>query len=225
MKRMITECNSGLHLRDILRDVIYVEICYDVTMTPTNISASEEVSDEFNERILLKLSDSSLKKISDETLARITDTDLLRRLEDICPERLLENQIEILRDWYANAELIIDEQDVCVLLEKIKKCNTAICLKSAKNKKFAYDKDGRLRTAECLSVLKSLSLDDHVENMYGADDNYFGDQLIVFHKNVDWTLKTGEFLEDVLVYIKLDIDRTDGDCVVLVSFHEAEYEE
>jgi len=220
---------SQLHLRDVLKQIIYIELCKNVNMFPRSISATEDIDNEAfnmmdNEKTLMRLSDENLMKLSDLDIAMITDGELLHRLNRICPERLLKDQLDILKRWYSDYTFLTDESDVKFFLSQLQTCNTIICRRKDRNGDYVLDSGGKLKISECLEVLKSLTYEDnYIESMHGADDDWFGDDLLVFHKVSDWTTRDGIMHTDMEIYIKLDLDMSTGDCVSIVSFHEPDH--
>ena len=227
MKKFI---KAKLHLSDVLNHISYIEVCRDATMTPRRISATEEFDPSIydsidDDKLLLRIKDENLSKISPTRLAMVTDGEVLHKINRACPELLLPDQIDMLKKYYNDTELIIDETDVENFLVKLKSCTNLIYKKSPRNDAFLLDSHKQVRKEDCFKILKSLEVSDCKEWLLGADSKYFGDNLLVFRKYIDWTMSTGEVLNDLYIYIKLDIDMSDGDCVVIVSFHEADYED
>ena len=52
------------------------------------------------------------------------------------------------------------------------------------------------------------------------DPEYLGDELLVFHKKVDWIYLTGEIDFELALYIKLDVSLTTGNCIAIITFHK-----
>ena len=226
MKKYIKQ---KLHLSEVLKSISYIEVCRNATMSPRRISAAEDFDPDMydsieNDKLLLRISDENLPKISTTRMAMVTDGEVLHRLNSVCPELLLPDQIDMLQQYYSDTELEIDEDDVAYFLEKLKSCTNLIYKKTQKNEAFLLDFGKQVRKDDCFSILKSLEVSDCKEWLLGADPKYFGDNLLVFRKYIDWTMSTGDVLNDIYIYIKLDLDKSDGDCVVIVSFHEADYD-
>ena len=229
MKKLVR--NSEIHLRDILGVIQYIEFCEDVRRSPRMIAASEDVDDDFmqmieDDKLTLTLPDDQLLKLSDERIESIADGELLHRLNRLCPDRLSDEQIKLLRDYYTNSHVDIDEEDIVDFLDKIKSCTHVIYNhKHKKTKEFILDSGKHIRDEDCLAIIKSLTVEDYREGMYAADTDYFGDTLIVFRPYTEWVTNDGQVLTDICIYMKLDIDLTNETSVVLVSFHEAKYED
>jgi len=228
MKRFVHD----VHLSDVLGHIIFIEFCDDVFRNPCKISASEDIDDDFAsmlemDDIRYTMTDKQLIEMSDESVASVTKPELLHRLYRLCKDRLNESQIQILRKYYSESVIVIDNSDIIDFLEKLKDC-TRIDYRfgHSKTNEFVLDSNRKFRESDCLKLLKSLTLSDHRnEDMYSADDRYFSDRLIVFRPHIPWTLNDGTVLMDYCVYVKLDLDTITGDCVVLVSMHDAKYED
>ena len=231
MKKLVR--NSEIHLRDILKYVIHIEICEDITRAPRYLAASTDLddSDEFarllkEEKMTLTLTDEQLLKMSDAYLNSIEDGELLHRINKLCPERLSAEQLAILSKYYSDTRIDIDDADIVDFLDKLKSCESiSYSYTNKRTNAFALDSGRKLRSDDCISIIQSLTLEDYREGMYGADKHYYGDNLLVFRTNVEWVDNLGQIYSDLQVYIKLDLDKTTGDCIALVSFHEAKYED
>lgn len=224
-----TNTSEKLHLSDVLKEIIYIELCKNVNTFPRSISAAESIDEEMfalldDDKLLMRLSDDKLMKVSDMRIAMVMDGEVLHRLNRLCPERLCEDQLEILKKWYSDTTFLTSEEDVKYFLNKLKECNTIICRRKDRNGDYVLDSGGKLRISECLEVLKSLTYEDnYVESMHGADSNWFGDDLLVFSKTTDWTTRDGIKHMDMELYVKLDLDMTTGECAAIISFHEADH--
>ena len=225
MKRLI---RNKIHLAEVLKKIVYIEFCKDVTKVPMGIAATSDI-DSYDDKLLLKLSDDKLTEISDTRMELIQDGEVLDRLYQLCPERFSEELLKRLQQYYSDTTFEIDTEDIKVLLEYIKECNQVVYHsnphKRTSTDDFILDSGDHVRQEDCLKVLKSLTVDDYRENKIGADPRYFGDDLIVFRTYQPWTTLSGTVLTDICIYIKLDLNMSNGNCVAIVSFHDAKYQD
>ena len=214
-----------LHLSDILGDIIGIRICEDVRLFPCTIAAADDIGND-NDNLTYTLSDEKLRKLSDERISLITDGPLLHRIYKLMPEKLSDEQLQLLKEYYTKTRFEMDEADIKTFLNKLQTCKTIIYdHKHQKTKEFILDSGKKIRDDDCLEIIKSLTVEDYSENMYSGNSRFFGDELIVFKPYADWQLNTGEIITDLCIYVKLDIDLTDGTTVAIISFHDAKYED
>ncbi len=231
MKRLII---PKKHLANILKAITCIEFCENINYVPKSVAAASDLSDDDyaqidNDKLLLRLSDDKLSKISDDRLQLIVDGEVLDRLYHLCPDRFDEVLIERLRKYYSDNTFDVDEADIDYLLGLLKTCTNVVYHRNPRKRtstdEFILDSGDRVRAADCLKVLKSLTIDDYREGLIGADARYFGDDLIVFRTYQPWTTLSGATISEICIYIKLDLNMTDGNAVAIVSFHDAKYED
>lgn len=234
MKRLLTP--NLLHLAEVLNQVIAIEICDNVEYYPCTIAASENIYDDLgnwlpNDKDYMYYSDEQLLNMYNTSEGRVlmealTDGEVLDRLYRICPQNLTALQTQLVSKYYESADLIVDDTDIEDLLSKIRKCDyLEVNIRHPRTRKFVLDANGHIRYNDCLDVIHKLSLEDHCEDMYSADPKFRGDKLLVFRPRVNWVTSSGELIDDIKLYLKIDLDRTTGQCVVLVSFHIADYDD
>lgn len=220
-----------IYLSDILKTIIYIQICEDVNRIPRTIAASDDISMEDwlndqmdSDEVLLGLPDDALKKLSQDRINLIQSGALLHKLYDLCPEKFDDILTERLRKYYSKTKFDICDEDIITFIDKLKSCQHVLYNRGRKHTDtddFILDSGKHVREQDCLRVLKNITLEDYHEGLIGADPRYFRDNLIVFRTHQNWTTFAGELLDDIFIYVKLDIDKSNGDCIVIVSFHES----
>lgn len=228
MKRIIKMQDvEPLHLSDILERITHIIICEDINSTYGMISASSEFEndgeDMDDEQFYLTLSDSNLLELSDAEIHAISNIELIGRIAKLDIDRLSLQQRKALREAYGK-KTQATEADIENLLKMLRDCNSiSYERRHRKTNKFLTDSSGRLKESECLELLHQLTLGDYVATSKSYNPNHIGNQLFIFEPNATWETDDGTVLENIVIYIKLDIDESTKTSVALVSMHEAEY--
>ena len=234
MKRLI---KTDMKLSDIVSRVIYIEFCSDVTRKPCVITASTDPDNDSEDidfasminmdQIRYEMSDEQLMKMSDEHIATVIDPLLLIRLIHLCKDRLNESQIQIVTDYCSTHKIFVDKGEVQKFLSLLKSCNNVgYDRRHPRTNEFVLDANGNFRENDCLRVIKSLTINDYRdESMYGANLQYLGDILLVFRPTVPWITSDGVEHTEYTIYVKLDVNLTNGDCVTMVTMHDPKYED
>lgn len=235
MKRYVRTATDIPHLSDILKRVVCIKFCDDLNREPTRLEESSRIyADEsmddylpddnyimtYNDDQLLGMYNDPELKVKMESL---TKPELLVRLRKLCKDNLTPEQLSIAYEYIKNKKVEIDSEGVEKLLERMKKCNNVVYLGSHNDTNiFILDEDGNIRKTDCLDVVKSLTVKNWIDEMNGLDDHYFGDILIVFQTHTDWVDNDGNVQEDLCIYIKVDLNLTSGDAVLIVTMHPAD---
>lgn len=205
-----------LHLRDVIKSIDTIFIYDDVSdyhYFNKDTSLLEEDEDLTEEDEYLFYSDNMLSKLPEEITKTFTSEELLDRLYRINRDILTPEQINILRKAYKQ-KVKIDKSDVKAFLDMIQSCKRVWIPNRPKNRKFLskYNIDAD----DCISILKTLTVDDYMYNTKSINLNHFGNNLIVFTTSV----LIENVPADITVYIKTDVDEGDNSSVVSISFHE-----
>lgn len=215
---------NRLHLSDVLTKISSIIICEDVMRSPSYISSSTD-AEEDDESFYISFTDEQLLQLANSEIKRFTNPELLDRLYHAAPDKLTAEQLIILRNWYKR-KVIVDAKDVEKVLELLRACtNIYYANQHAKTNAFALDSDRNLREDECIDIIHQLTLEDYVANSRSVNPSFFGNNLIIFEPQADWTTNEGTVISDLKVYIKLDLDKTTKTAVALISFHGAEYDD
>lgn len=223
MKRMIRTVPL-LHLSDILNRIDHIIICENVD-NYHKVTASETIEDDemTDDEFYLTLSDSNLLELSADKLSKISNIELLGRIAKLDINKLNLHQRELLREAYRR-KVVVDKQDVEELINRLKSCNSiSYERRHSKTNEFLLDSNGRLPESECLSIIHQLTTSDYVATTRSYNPNHIGNYLFIFEPDCSWQTEDGTILEDITLYIKLDIDETTHNAVALVSMHVADY--
>lgn len=210
------DIDEELHLRDVIKSIDTIFIYDDVSdyhYFNKDTSLLEEDEDLTEEDEYLFYSDNMLSKLPEEITKTFTSEELLDRLYRINRDILTPEQINILRKAYKQ-KVKIDKSDVKAFLDMIQSCKRVWIPNRPKNRKFLskYNIDAD----DCISILKTLTVDDYMYNTKSINLNHFGNNLMVFTTSV----LIENVPADITVYIKIDVDESDNSSVVAISFHE-----
>lgn len=226
MKKLI---RTEYGLEDLVKRVVSIVICDDAINAPSYLSASTNIyAGEFEdllnesideEKLFLSMNPEQLKGIDADRIKLIMNPTLLAKLYRVRRKDLTGTQIQMVRDYWKNRPVRIDEKGVNAFLDKLRRCNNIrYDGRHDETNEFILDEDGNIRP-ECIEIIKSLTYKDYRESIRSLDPEYLGDELLVFHPNADWEYLTGEVDADLALYIKLDVSLTTGNCIALITFH------
>lgn len=227
MKRYIHSKTSNLpHLSDIITKINFIIICDDISRVPCTISCAEELPDGVDltdEQSLIQLSDEQLNQLEEADIHNFTNVELLNRLARIDIDKLSAKQVAYLKQENRK-QFLITEEDVKQLIAYLKKCNQ-ISYNGAhwKTNKFALNSKGEFRREDCLEVIKNLKVSDYVASSRSNNNEFIGNNVIIFEPVVNWKGNNGIVIRKLILYVKLDIDESSGDTVAIISFHDAAY--
>ena len=229
MKRLVCKHENEIHLSDILKRIDYIIICDDLERSPYQISASEDLSDRFddddytNEQFYVTLTDDQLAQIAPEEIHTFTNIELLGRIAKLDVNKLSKQQQQLLKAEYSK-KVVLDKSDVENLIDMLRKCNSiSFDGHHLKTLRFLKGEDGKIRSKDCLDIIHQLTIEDYVAHSRSYNRNHIGNNLVIFEPEVEWETVDGTIIEDLKIYVKLDIDETDGHAVALVSMHQAEH--
>ena len=172
----------------------------------------------YPEENLLNLTDYQLSLIPIDKTATFTNTELLDRLYKIDSSKLSNTQIRALQNYYRAHSVIMDEKDVEDFLKKLKMCDLLVISDRQKNLDFV--RRYHFNNNEILEILRQLQVSDYVENRKSINIGHLGDNLIIFQPSLV-VIKDKTF-EGLIIYLKIDIDESNGNIYVAVSFHETD---
>lgn len=227
MKRLSNSSGSTiyLHLTDIVKRIDHIVICEDLTRTPYTVSASENVIDDAfsNEQFYITFSDSQLLELTAEEIHQFKNIELIGRIAKLDVDLLSAAQLKQLKEAYSK-KVICSKEDVEKILTMIQTCKSvSYDGRHWKTNKFLKDDSGSIRTQDCLDILHQLTIEDYVANSRSYNISHIGNHLIVFEPDDDWETNDGKVLQNLKIYVKLDIDESDQSAVALVSMHIAEH--
>ena len=228
MKRLFrNQSTIELHLSDIVKSIDHIVICENLIQRPYIISADTDVDEDelTDEQFYITLTDSEIAGLPIDKLHSFTNIELLGRIAKIDYSLLTVEQKEAIKKAFSR-KVILSESDVQKILNMIKGC-TSVSYEGQhwKTNKFLKGPDGKIRKQDCLDILHQLTIEDYVANSKSFNLNHIGNHLIIFEPDSDWELADGTILSDIKIYVKLDIDETDGSAAALISMHQAAYDD
>ena len=215
MKRYIKSTEESIHLKDLIDSIEYFVLMDDVdNCNFGEIHASEDTDDEF----YTTLPDSRLLELDDATLSNITNIYVLDRLAKLDQSRLTAEQLELLQSVYRQ-HIVMDDSDREALLEMFKQCNSIYVANRRKNLRFLHRYN--LNDQDILNILHNLQLSDFAYRTKSINLNYLGDALVVLNPKI--IVPATNRMIGVNLYVKLDIDQSDGSCAAFISLHPEEF--
>ena len=216
------------HVSEIISNIIHIYVCDDVKKEYVNFASSTVLSsqdgDISDDQYYLTFSDDQLLQLSDEDILSISDVQLIARIAKLDRSRLSADQLKSLKDSLST-KYVIDKSDIEEILFKMKRCNSiSYERRHRETNSFLFDSKGNFRAKECLEIIKNLDVEDYVASTKSFNINYLGNNLIIFEPDADWVLSDGSTVYGLTIYVKLDIDESNGNTVALVSMHETEYD-
>lgn len=205
-----------LHLRDIIKSIDMILIYDDVSdyhYFNKDTSLLEEDEDLTEEDEYLFYSDNMLSELPKDITKTFTSEELLDRLYKINRNILTTEQINILRKAYKQ-KVKIDKSDVKAFLDMIQSCKRIWIPNRPKNRRFLSKYN--IEPNDCMTILKTLTVDDYMYNTKSINLNHFGNNLMVFNTSV----RIEDVPVNIKVYIKIDVDESDNSSVIAISFHE-----
>lgn len=206
------------HLGDVLNAIDFILVYNDINdahfFNFLSTPLDEDVDDitDSADAARLAMTDAQLKTISDDDVHKITNIELLDRICKVDKTKLSDAQRKTLIALYKQ-KFIVDEKDVEKLLECIKKCDKLFTEKRPVNMTFMNTYG--LNDADVLKILRGMTVADYYCNTRSININHLGNNLLIFEPVVNLGAKR----QKICIYIKLDIDETTKDCVMLVSIH------
>ena len=210
--------NKPIHLKDIVKRVIDIVVYEDIKDAHflNFLECPDDVEDieDSEEVIYLDMSDEQLKQFTPEQVHKFTNIELLDKINNVYKEALNEKQVQTLINLNKQ-QFTITKEDVQVLLDKLKLCKTIKVERRTKNNNF-YNQYN-ITDSDALNIIHQLKVEDYCANTKSVNLKHLNNNLMIFEP----TVEIHKFKVSLVLYIKLDVDETTGDTVVLVSIHEA----
>lgn len=236
MKKYIRNTDNTLYLSDLLKRVVCIKFCDDLSREPVKLSESsriyaDESMDDYlpDDNYIMTYSDKQLLDLcADDELQyqveSLTKPELLLRIHKLNADVLTPKQLALIKKHLSKKLPKVDDAGVKVLLERMKKChNIQYGGTHPDTNLFILDPDGNIRTEDCLAVMGKLTVANwDREPLIGQDIAYLGDILVAFQVHDNWVDNDGKEFEDLCIYIKIDLDQTTGDSILLVTMHPAD---
>ena len=73
--------------------------------------------------------------------------------------------------------------------------------------------------SDCLEIIHSLKVEDYYANTYSTNPDHLNNVLIIFAPQVV-TLSDGRTFDNLIIYLKIDLDETTDEAIALVSLHK-----
>lgn len=198
---------------DSIKKISIITLVDDVKNEPfTNYNINESYSEE----MLLNMTDDELIKLSDEDINLITNIEILDKLNRLIPDKLSHHQKELLYNEYITYSVKLDSDDIQNILEKIKSCNYVQIVARPKNNNFIDKYD--ITPDDAKNILNRLTVDDYVDNRKSFSLKHLGNNLIIFNPD-HITIKDSQ-INNIKIYIKIDLDESTNTTAVMVSIHE-----
>ncbi len=223
MKRLINSSTAEFDITDILKSIDHIVICNDVTRRPYLISCSSDLDEDelTEEQLLITCTDEELETLSPENVHTFTNPELLGRIAKVNYDALSIQQRELLRKEYGR-KLELSEHAIQIILNMLKSCKS-ISYEGHHPKTNKFRKEFGLTDEDYLAIIQELEVGDFEALSRSFNLNHIGNYMIIFQPKGEWNLSNGKVLKDFELYVKLDIDETDGSAIAIISLHKAQY--
>lgn len=124
---------------------------------------------------------------------------------------------ETRQDQSVLSKFTLSREEVAVILEKLKKCYRINQNDYYKTLKFL--KEFKLSLGDCLDIIHGLKVDDYYANTKSRNPDHIGNNLMIFEPS-NVKLSGGRIINNVVIYIKIDVDDTTNEAIALVSIHK-----
>ena len=169
-----------------------------------------------------------LLQLPKKELERIHDINALRKLNK--DELTVQQYIEVRQ---ANDADSFDPGTAKIreVLTKLKQCDNFYISPTKKNNSFRQklkELGGRITDEDVESIIHGLHVSDFVKAKYSYLDESWNSLLLIFGYHKPYTFspqkgkQTGVTIDDLEIYVKIDIDNETGDGYVVLSFHPSE---
>lgn len=216
-ENILEKNNNLIHLKDVLKKISSIWVYNNVKNAhftseyPIRIDEDAEVED-YPLEDLLDMSNENLLNVPLDILHSQTDLELLDRIAHLDKSKLTYTQLNRLKQKYSQ-KIILDENDIVYLLDKIKKCQKLVIAERPENKNLL----NYLDVEDCLNILKHLNVEDYAYSTKSYNLAHFGNQLIIFKpRNV--VVRDKNF-GPLTLYIKIDLDESTEEATIALSFH------
>lgn len=222
MKRYIKSSTNNfdnvMTLSELLSNV-NMEVVFVDTFSVYNRSAIEgSTRIDYNQ-----CSDARLLRLDESEIHSINDIQTLIRIAKLSSDLLTPTQ-QAFVDKELRKKVIISKSDVKAILEDLKSKRFAYFMPNHRDNED-FLQDNGISPDDALYAVQHLTIGDYVANTTNIIPKYYGDELIIFEPKRALPLRNGNTLKDVIIYIKIDLDKSLKDGVYLISFHSTNRED
>ena len=114
---------------------------------------------------------------------------------------------------------IISKEEVANVLTKLRNCSKINQNDYYKTTKFL--RQNKLTLSDCLDIIHNLKVEDYYANTYSTNPDHLNNVLIIFAPQVV-TLSDGRTFDNLIIYLKIDLDETTDEAIALVSLHKGD---
>ena len=114
---------------------------------------------------------------------------------------------------------IISKEEVQTILTKLKSCSRINQNDYYKTNKFL--KKNNLSLNDCLEIIHALKVTDYYANTRSINPDHLDNVLIIFAPEVV-ELSDGRKFDNLIIYLKIDLDDTTDEAIALVSLHKGD---
>lgn len=168
-------------------------------------------------------SDTELLELDKSEIHNIDDIQTLVRIGKLSPNLLTRSQRFVVTEEFKK-KIIISKSDVKAILEDLKSKRFAYFMPNHRDNED-FLQDNGISPDDALYAVQHLTIGDYVANTTNIIPKYYGDELIIFEPKRALPLRNGNTLKDVIIYIKIDLDKSLKDGVYLISFHSTNRED
>lgn len=221
MKRLLRTDPIG-----IIKLLVY---CEDITKGyPSEILGAEEKytpNQEDLDNMYLGYDDASLRNIPQEEIQKIRNMSLIQRIGrlDKTMYNMLSHNQRLGYAQYAKNYHWLTKKDIPLLVKKLHECQSIESL-YVHNRTVDFKFQHHLTDSDLLEIIHSIKSSDFDEtnSQLNYHPDYYGDPILEF-KLPGIKLTCGKDLSAMILYVKLDHNRSDNTTVVYISIHEDIY--
>ena len=114
---------------------------------------------------------------------------------------------------------IISKEEVQNILTRLKGCSRINQNDYYKTNKFL--KKNNLSLNDCLEIIHGLKVTDYYANTRSTNPDHLDNVLIIFAPEVV-ELSDGRKFDNLVIYLKIDLDDTTDEAIALVSLHKGD---
>lgn len=164
-------------------------------------------------KILNKLEESMNKNFTFSDIILFDDVSII----DFDNDDDLDGAYLELEESAAKSEkYIISKEEVKNILVKLRACSNINQNDYYKTTKFL--KKNNLTLSDCLAIIHDLTVEDYYANTFSTNPDHLDNTLIIFEPEVV-SLSDGRKFENLIIYLKIDLDETTNEAIALVSIH------
>ena len=194
------------HITDLFNRIDSIIIVDDArTFRMSYINSSANVD-------YMTYSDDDLMLVPKTELQSIDDVSVLNRINNLSKNKsndfkyqFTDSQLKALRDYY-KINYTMDNSDVQKIINMLKSCNRIFL--SYRDVNLDFKEYYEMEDSDYLDIIHSLKLSDYTTHTDSVNPQFLGNQLIVFEPECSFELSSGEVIENLKIYVKIDIDMT-----------------